>query len=51
VANLSGQFIIKLNMNSIILPYGSQGLFDEYLYRNNNFYEQVWHNPEETTQY
>lgn len=51
VANLSGQFIIKLDKNSIILPYGSQGLCDEYLYRNNNFYVQVWHNPEETTQY
>ncbi|MNW41018.1 hypothetical protein D3C74_181440 [compost metagenome] len=35
-----GQSDVVLEGNKIILPYGSQGLFDEYVYSNNTFSKQ-----------
>lgn len=35
--NVEGQADIYVNSNSITLPYGSQGLFDEYIYDNGAF--------------
>ncbi|MNP51768.1 hypothetical protein D3C76_1461150 [compost metagenome] len=35
-----GQSDVVLEGDKIILPYGSQGLFDEYAYSNNTFIKQ-----------
>lgn len=45
VGNLFGQFLISLEDTIISLPYGSQGLTDEYIYRNGAFYNLVYHDP------
>lgn len=46
VGNLFGQFLISLEDNVVSMPYGSQGLTDEYIYRNGAFYHLVYHDPE-----
>ncbi|MES2554968.1 MAG: hypothetical protein V4604_02400 [Bacteroidota bacterium] len=46
VGNLFGQFLISLEDNVISLPFGSQGLTDEYIYRSGAFYNLVYHDPE-----
>ncbi|ASS48760.1 MAG: hypothetical protein A3D31_06550 [Candidatus Fluviicola riflensis] len=45
VGSLFGQFLISLEDNVISFPYGSQGLTDEYIYRNDAFYNLVYHDP------
>lgn len=45
VGNLFGQFGIFLEDNLITLPYGSQGLVDEYLYKDGSFFNLVFHDP------
>jgi len=45
VGNLFGQFGIFLEANMISLPYGSQGLIDEYLYKEGSFFQLVFHDP------
>ncbi|GKS12416.1 hypothetical protein YDYSY3_34160 [Paenibacillus chitinolyticus] len=35
--NVEGQYDFILEGNKILLPFGSQGLFDEYDYSNNTF--------------
>ena len=47
VGHFSGQFAIHLEGNSISLPYGSQGLSSDYIYRGGAFFELVYHSPEE----
>lgn len=37
----SGQSIVYLDKNEILLPYGSQGLFDSYKYVDKNFMKPV----------
>ena len=46
VGNFNGQFDIILDKNTIYLPYGSQGLGDEYLYKSGAFFELVYHDPD-----
>lgn len=41
------QGIVELINDRIILPYGSQGLANQYLYDKGIFYELIWHNPNE----
>lgn len=38
--NVEGQSDVILEGNKILLPFGSQGLFDEYVYNNNAFKKQ-----------
>ena len=45
VGNLFGQFLISLEDNIISLPFGSQGLTDEYLYRNGSLFNLIYHDP------
>lgn len=45
VGNLFGQFLISLEEDIISLPFGSQGLTDEYLYRNGSFFNLIYHDP------
>ena len=45
VGDFIGQFLISLEDNVVSLPYGSQGLFNEYIYRNGAFYNLVYHDP------
>jgi hypothetical protein len=45
VGKFNGQFDIILEKNTIYLPYGSQGLGNEYIYKNRAFFELVYHNP------
>lgn len=45
VGNFNAQFDIVLDKNTIYLPYGSQGLGDEYLFKSGAFFELVYHNP------
>lgn len=46
VGNFNGQFEIILDKNTIYLPYGSQGLGDEFLFKSGAFFELVYHNPD-----
>jgi hypothetical protein len=45
VGDFSGQIEVVLDKNIISLPYGSQGLTNEYIYRNGAFYELEYLNP------
>mgnify|MGYP001255508056 CR=1 FL=1 len=45
VGNFAGQFEIVLDKNTISMPFGSQGIPDEYLYRDGVFYNLVQHDP------
>ncbi|MDH4473674.1 MAG: hypothetical protein QE487_13780 [Fluviicola sp.] len=45
VGNLFGQFLISLEDDIISLPFGSQGLTDEYLYRNGSLFNLIYHDP------
>lgn len=45
VGNFSGMEFINLEANVIRLPYGSQGLAMEYIYRSGAFFELVYHDP------
>jgi hypothetical protein len=46
VGNFNGQFEIILDKNTIYLPYGSQGLGYEFLFKSGAFFELVYHNPD-----
>lgn len=50
LSELVGEFYAQqkviLEKNRIILPVGSQGIFTEYIYENNSFYELKLHNPD-----
>jgi hypothetical protein len=50
MSELVGEFYAQqkviLEKNRIILPVGSQGIFTEYIYENNSFYELKLHNPD-----
>lgn len=46
VGNLFGQFLISLEDDIISLPFGSQGLTDEYLYRNGSLFNLIYHDPQ-----
>lgn len=39
------QGIVELMNGRIILPFGGQGLVNQYLYDKGEFYELIWHNP------
>jgi hypothetical protein len=39
------QGIVELINDRIILPFGGQGLANQYLYDKGDFYELIWHNP------
>ncbi len=43
VGNFDAQFEIHLDKNTISLPYGSQGLAKEYLYKSGGFFQLVYH--------
>ncbi len=45
VGNFEGQSTIIIEDNTIVLPYGGQGLYSEYLYKDNNFFELKYHSP------
>jgi hypothetical protein len=45
IGNFNGQFDIMLDQNTIYLPYGSQGLYDGYLYKSGVFFELRYHDP------
>jgi hypothetical protein len=45
VGNFGSTFEIILEKNVILLPLGSQGLGNEYCYRNGAFYELIYHDP------
>jgi hypothetical protein len=45
IGDFMGQSLISLEANLISLPYGSQGLVNEFIYRNGSFYELTYHNP------
>lgn len=46
VGNFNGQFDIVLDKNTIYLPIGSQGIGNEYLYKDGAFFELVFHDPD-----
>ena len=48
VGNFNAQFDIVLDKNTIYLPFGSQGLGNEYLFNSDSFYELVYHDPNKT---
>jgi len=45
VGNFEGQYDIVLDKNTIYLPFGSQGLGNEYLYKGGAFYKLTYHDP------
>lgn len=47
VGNFSGQDRIIFKDNTIVLPYGGQGLYSEYLYKDEVFYELKYHSPQQ----
>ncbi len=46
VGKFIGQFDIVLDKNTVFLPFGSQGMGAEYLYKNGSFFELIYHNPD-----
>ena len=40
------QGIVELINDRIILPFGGQGLVNQYLYDKGEFYELIWQNPD-----
>ncbi len=46
IGNFNGQFKIILDENNIYLPYGSQGLCNEYEFHSGAFFELIYHNPD-----
>jgi hypothetical protein len=45
IGSFNAQRDIIVSRNFISFPFGGQGLEDEYYYRNDAFYELVYHNP------
>lgn len=45
VGNFNGQFNIVLDKNTISLPYGSQGLSEDYVFIGGSFFSLVYHDP------
>lgn len=47
VGKFNAQDVIYFEDNSLILPYGGQGLYSEYLYKDEVFYELKYHSPQQ----
>lgn len=45
IGEFSPQFEVIVSKNFINFPYGGQGLSNEYYFRNDSFFELVYHNP------
>ncbi|HTA84194.1 MAG TPA: hypothetical protein VK783_14715 [Bacteroidia bacterium] len=45
IGNFSGQFEINLNKNIISFPIGSQGISNDYLYKDGAFFQLAYHDP------
>ncbi len=45
IGNFGGQFEIIFEQDLMILPFGSQGLASEYIYRSGAFFELIYHDP------
>jgi len=46
IGNFKGQFEVYLENDTVFLPIGSQGIGDEFMYKDYSFYKLILHNPE-----
>ncbi|MGE4347004.1 MAG: hypothetical protein AB7D46_06270 [Flavobacteriaceae bacterium] len=46
VGHFDAQYDVDFEDNTIVFPYGGQGLYSEYLYKDNRFYELKYHSPQ-----
>lgn len=45
IGNFIPQFEVIVSKNFISFPYGSQGFSNDYFFRNDAFFELIYHNP------